>query len=484
MNPNFRLIARLDIKNSRLIKGVQFEGLRVYGDPCEKAALYAQQGADELLYIDSVASLYGRNGLVEILRVVSKEVFVPITAGGGVRNVDDARKLLAAGADKVAVNTAAIKRPELITELVNTFGSQCIVLSLQARKYGSSTWEAMSESGRERTGTDLFQWIIEAQGLGVGEILLTSVDNDGTCGGYDLDLLSKAHEVCSVPLIFGGGCSSLEDIINASHYDTVQGVAIGAALHKNILSINELKQPLSNRMGSHRSIRIDDSARSSISHSDILGQFSIGVIDYGIGNQQSLINALEKLGARVFLSDKHFLLEKADLMVLPGVGAFPRGIAELKRRNLYSFIQEMCGIRGHKKPLLGICLGMQMLFDSSSEIEETTGLGLVSGNVKSLALSTDQILPHIGWSKIFSAANLGEEDVAKSAYFVHSYIATEVDPSDVSYYASYGEATFVAAILKDNIAGFQFHPERSSVQGLSLLSKTIQQICNAPTRNL
>ena len=174
-----RLIARLDVKGSRLIKGVRFEGLRVVGDPSDSAIRYAQAGADELLYIDAVASLFGRNSLSGLLRQASSKVFIPITAAGGVRSVDDAAALLAAGADKVAVNTAALERPQLITELAEAFGRQCVVASIQARRTSSGEWEAMKEAGRERTGRDVAEWIHLLQELGAGELLLTS-ESDGT----------------------------------------------------------------------------------------------------------------------------------------------------------------------------------------------------------------------------------------------------------------------------------------------------------------
>ena len=167
-----RIIARLDIKGSRLIKGIRLEGLRVIGDPEQAAVRYYQNGADELLYLDAVASLYGRNSLNELLRNTRGKVFVPVTAGGGIRSVEDAAELLAAGADKVAINTAALNKPELIAELSEAFGSQCVVLSVQARKKAPNSWEAMAECGREKTGWDVLEWIQKAESLGCGEILL------------------------------------------------------------------------------------------------------------------------------------------------------------------------------------------------------------------------------------------------------------------------------------------------------------------------
>ena len=208
-----RIIARLDVKGKKLIKGIRFEGLRVIGDACIAAENYAKKGIDEIFYTDAVASLYGRNGLDEILRETTKKVFVPITAGGAIRCVEDARKLLAAGADKLAINSAAIKDPSLISKLSKKFGKQCVVVSIQVVYKGNSKWEVMIESGREKTSIDLLEWINECQNLGAGEIILTSVDRDGTETGPDFSLLDKIIDNVKVPLVFGGGFASQDDLI-------------------------------------------------------------------------------------------------------------------------------------------------------------------------------------------------------------------------------------------------------------------------------
>ena len=188
-----RIIARLDVKGKKLIKGIRFEGVRVIGEPNKAAKQYAEDGADELLYVDAVASLYGRNSISNILKLASNEIFIPITASGGIRSVLDAKNLLLSGADKIALNTAALKNPKLIRELVENFGSQCVVVSIQARKKsGNEGWEAMSAMGREKSGKDIIDWINEVQNLGAGEILLTSVDRDGTLSSPDYDLINEA----------------------------------------------------------------------------------------------------------------------------------------------------------------------------------------------------------------------------------------------------------------------------------------------------
>src|SRR5438105_3247520 len=177
---NVRLIARLDVKGPNLIKGIHLEGLRVIGSPNEHALRYYQQGADELIYMDCVASLYGRNSLREIVQSAARDVFVPMTVGGGVRCVEDVTELLRCGADKVAVNTAAVARPQLVSDIARRFGSQCMVLSIEAKQCGPGRWEAYTNNGRERTGLDVIEWVKRGVTLGAGEILLTSVGREGT----------------------------------------------------------------------------------------------------------------------------------------------------------------------------------------------------------------------------------------------------------------------------------------------------------------
>ena len=204
---NPRLIARLDVKGPNLIKGIHLEGLRVIGDPQEHARRYYEQGADELIYIDIVASLYGRNSLGEIVSRSARDVFVPLTVGGGLRSIEDVRDMLRAGADKVGVNTAGIARPELLHEISRRFGSQVIVLSVDARRAPGppSGFEVTTHGGRRGTGIDAVAWAKEAADRGVGEILLNSIDADGTKEGFDLELLAAVRAVATTPVIASGG---------------------------------------------------------------------------------------------------------------------------------------------------------------------------------------------------------------------------------------------------------------------------------------
>lgn len=226
-----RLIARLDIKGQKLIKSVQLEGVRVVGDPREHAMRYYQDGADELLYMDAVASLYGRNSLAEMVRYTAENIFVPLTVGGGIRSLADVEMMLRSGADKVAINTAAVQRPELITEVAKRFGSQCMVLQVDAKRRPAGGWEPYVDGGRQKTGKDAVQWVQEAVDRGAGEILLTSVDQEGTRRGMDLPLIRKVVAASCVPTIASGGVGEPDDLVAAATGTACSAVAVADILH-------------------------------------------------------------------------------------------------------------------------------------------------------------------------------------------------------------------------------------------------------------
>lgn len=236
---NVRLIARLDVKGKNLIKGVHLEGLRIIGDPQEYAVKYYNEGADEIIYMDVVASLYGRNNLSHILERTAENVFVPITVGGGIRSVEDVKHLLRHGADKVAINTAATQRPELISEIANVFGSQCVVLSVEATRHENGEWGVYTDNGRERSTYEVREWVVKAVELGVGEILLTSVDKEGTSNGFDLELIEMVSKEVNVPIIASGGMGSVSDIKSAISLGA-DAVAMADAIHYNKLSLREI----------------------------------------------------------------------------------------------------------------------------------------------------------------------------------------------------------------------------------------------------
>ena len=237
-----RLIARLDIKGPNLIKGVHLEGLRVIGDPQVYARRYYEQGADEIIYIDVVASLYGRSKLTEIVRHTAHDVFVPLTVGGGVRSVEDVKELLRAGADKVAINTAAVKRPQLISEVARRFGSQCMVLSIEAKQRSEGYWEVYTDCGREQTGIDAIDWARRAASLGAGEVLITSIDREGTRKGYDVKLTRAISDVVDIPVIASGGYGNDIDLIDVVHQGGADAVAIADALHYDRTNLIRIRQ--------------------------------------------------------------------------------------------------------------------------------------------------------------------------------------------------------------------------------------------------
>jgi cyclase len=236
-----RLIARLDIKGANLIKGIHLEGLRVIGSPNEHALRYYEQGADELIYMDAVASLYGRNSLGDIVQEAARNVFVPMTVGGGIRSVEDATNLLRCGADKLAINTAAIANPELISEIARRFGSQCMVLSIEAKRVGEGRWEAYVESGRERTGLDAVAWARRGVELGAGEILVTSVDQEGTRRGFDIPLIRAITRDVSVPVIASGGMGVLGHAVEVARQGTADAVAMADILHYGRATIGDVR---------------------------------------------------------------------------------------------------------------------------------------------------------------------------------------------------------------------------------------------------
>lgn len=242
--PPTRIIPRLDIKAPNVIKGVHLEGLRVVGSPQEMARRYYEQGADEIIFMDVVASLYNRNHLLPVVQEAARDIFIPLTVGGGIRTLDNITAILRSGADKVAINTAATERPEFLREAAEAFGSQCIVLSVEAIRRGPEFWEVMTCSGREKTGRNALDWVVMAEMLGAGEILLTSIDQEGTQAGFDLELVAAVRRRVRVPVIACGGAG------NAAHVaallkDTGADAACCAALfHYGLCSLPDLKADL------------------------------------------------------------------------------------------------------------------------------------------------------------------------------------------------------------------------------------------------
>ena len=242
--PPLRLISRLDIKGPNVVKGVRLEGLRVVGDPRTLARRYYDAGIDEIIYMDIVASLYGRNNILSIVAEAAEETFVPLTVGGGLRSVDDIREALRHGADKVAINTAAIATPTFVTTAARAFGSQCIVVSIEAQRGGPDEWEALTDNGRETTGVDAVAWAGEAERLGAGEILVTAVDREGTRKGFDLDLLAAIHDRVQIPVIASGGAGEAAHAHALLARGCADAIACASLFHYDEITVPGLKQSI------------------------------------------------------------------------------------------------------------------------------------------------------------------------------------------------------------------------------------------------
>lgn len=243
-----RIIPCLDCKNGRVVKGTNFVNLRDAGDPVEVALMYDKAGADEVVFLDITATSDGRNTTVELVRRVAEKLFIPFTVGGGIRSVDDFKVLLREGADKISINSAAINRPELISEAADKFGSQCVVVAIDARKReDGSGWDVFKNGGRINTGLDAIEWAMNAYKLGAGEILLTSMDGDGTKAGYDIELTRNIADNVGIPVIASGGAGTMEHFYDAFEKGHAEAALAASLFHYKELEISELKKYLSNK---------------------------------------------------------------------------------------------------------------------------------------------------------------------------------------------------------------------------------------------
>jgi imidazole glycerol-phosphate synthase subunit HisF len=239
-----RIIARLDIKGPNLVKGIHLEGLRVLGKPENFAQYYYETGADELFYQDIVASLYERNSLEAIIRKTAQNIFIPFTVGGGIRTIDDVRFVLRNGADKISINTAALKNGNIIKEISRAFGTSTIVVAIEAIRQNDGRHLAFTDNGREYTGMEVLDWVKKVEDLGAGEILLTSVDREGTGLGFDLDLIGKVTDMISVPLIVHGGAGNVQHVIEVLKNEKVSAVALASILHYEYLKYSREKDDI------------------------------------------------------------------------------------------------------------------------------------------------------------------------------------------------------------------------------------------------
>jgi len=478
-----RVIPRLDVKGPNVVKGIHLEGLRIVGKPAELARKYYDQGADELLYIDIVASLYERNNLSDVVeKTASSGVFIPITVGGGIRTLEDINKLLRSGADKVAINTAATRNPQFITKAAEMFGSQCIVGSIEA-KFKEGRWEAYIDNGRECTGLDAVEWAKRLVELGAGELLVTSVDRDGTKRGYDYDLIKEIVSKVPVPVVACGGAGSIDDIKGCLIKTKCDGIAFGSILHYGETTLDVVKAELKSA-----GIAIREPAPLANAKIDakLAGERTkkvISVVDYHVGNLKSVINAFERLGNTVRLVSTPQDVLESELLVLPGDGAFGYAMKQLEKRSLIGAIKEYAKTG---RPLLGICLGMQLLMNRSEEFGAHDGLGIIEGTVTAFkpANEVDEPgyhVPHMGWNELMQPQGASWGDTILSdtlngslVYFIHSYRVTPKAKQDALVNTLYGGQEFCSVVKRDNVYGTQFHPEKSGEIGASL----IKHFCN------
>lgn len=242
-----RIIPCLDVRNGRVVKGTNFVDIRDAGDPVELARFYDEAGADELVFLDITASHEKRDTMIDVVRKTAKEVFIPLTVGGGIRSIDDMRAILRAGADKVSLNTPAIKNPDLITQGARIFGSQCIVVAIDAKRTEAGNFEAYINGGRVNTGRDVLEWAREAEVRGAGEILLTSMDRDGTKDGYDLELTKQVSEAVSIPVIASGGVGTLEHLYEGLTAGGASAALAASIFHYGTYTVREAKEYLKSK---------------------------------------------------------------------------------------------------------------------------------------------------------------------------------------------------------------------------------------------
>ena len=242
-----RIIPCLDVRDGKVVKGINFVGIQEVGDPVECARAYMEQGADEIVFLDITATSDNRDTIVDVVRETAKQVFVPLTVGGGIRSVEDFSKLLRAGADKVSVNSSALKNPQLIVDAADKFGSQCVVAAIDAKRMADGSWHAFVAGGRTDTGSDAVEWAVKACALGAGEILLTSMDADGTKKGFDLPLLNAVISRVNIPVVASGGCGSLEHFSEVFEKTGADAALAASLFHYRELTVGQVKEHLRSR---------------------------------------------------------------------------------------------------------------------------------------------------------------------------------------------------------------------------------------------
>ena len=239
-----RIIPCLDVRDGKVVKGINFVGIKEVGDPVECAAMYDEQGADEIVFLDITATHEGRGTMLEVVRNTAKKVFVPLTVGGGIKTIDDFRDTLRAGADKVSINSSAVRNPNLISEAADIFGNQCVVVAIDAKRNTAGSFTVVVNGGRIDMGIDAIEWAKKAEQLGAGEILLTSMDTDGTKNGFDIELLNAVCNVVKIPVIASGGCGKLEHFSEVFEQSKASAALAASLFHYKELTVSQVKQQL------------------------------------------------------------------------------------------------------------------------------------------------------------------------------------------------------------------------------------------------
>lgn len=464
-----RVIPCFDVDAGRVVKGTEFVNLRDMGDPVAMAQDYERQGADELVFLDITATSRRRSTTVGLAQRTTAEIFVPFTVGGGIRSESDVQALLDSGADKVAINSAALADPDLINRTVARFGSQCIVVAIDAKSDGS----VYAAGGRLETDRQAVKWAREVVRRGAGEILLTSIDRDGTQNGYDLGLTRSVTGAVNVPVIASGGAGRLGHYQQALAEAGAEAVLAASQLHSGRQSLPEIKDYL---LSNGVVVRPHDTQQLSLGPD--LPKPRITLVDYGAGNRYSVQKALERVGADVALSDDVEELAAADGLVLPGVGAFGPAMERLNETGLAQAIKKFSALG---KPILGICLGEQLLFDGSEEQGWTPGLGLIPGTVQEIGLPTR---PNIGWREVTAWKGQLAAGLSGPTYFYHLHqYAAITDQANVIAatrlpYQADTAYQIASAVRRGNTYGVQFHPEKSGPAGLNLLKNFVKLVYN------
>lgn len=468
-----RIIAKLEVKTSNVIKGVRFEGLKIIGKPVDVAVHCFKKGVDELYYVDTVASLYGRNNLLEYVKETASVINIPMTVEGGISSIGDITALLRSGADKIAINTAAVSNRDLLPQSVREFGAQCIVASVYTKfSEDDHDWYIWTDNARNNSGIRLGDWLRYLKEVGVGEVCVNSIDNDGLMEGFDYKLLSFLKDRIDCPLIFSGGCSSFQEAEEVLMIDHLDAVAISSCLYSDRDPVSASCQGRSNALN-----------YEPINHTSIPSDASrVAVIDLGVNNVCSIINCLQhlRIGHDVIRSPVD--MGVYDLLILPGSGAFGAFMEKLRLSGLDELIIDFYN---HGGRIIGICLGAQILLNKSEETDCVPGLGLVSGEVVSIKNSFPTLkTPHVGWRELRVGRSLPNQAMLNDKlsdsigqharyYFTHSYHMCLTNPEYVISRV-HGVADMVAIYMTDTVIGMQFHPEKSGDAGYAILHSSIK----------